>query len=413
MLGSNGRLSRTIVLFAAAGLALAGCGDSKKSVDTGGDATSTTAAAGTTTTAAEVVGAGGQCKGQTVALAFFGALTGDSANLGINERNGAKLAVQEFNKANADCQVQLQQFDSAGDPAQAPALAQKVVQNKDVVGVIGPAFSGESKVADPIFNEAVVPTITASATNPSLSTNGWKVFHRAVANDDFQGPAVAKYILNDVKAKKVAVIDDASEYGKGIGDVVRAKIKAGGGTVVVSEAIDPKATDFSSTVNKIKPSGATAVFFGGYYQAAGVLAKQLKDGGVTAAFVAPDGSRDEGFVTAAGAAAEGAILTAPAAPAETVPGGTKFVTDYKAAIGSDPGLYSVEAYDAANAFLAAIKAGNLTREKINTYLGSTLNYKGLSKTLAFDAKGEPKGQAIIWAYQVKGGKIVGLAPIKV
>jgi len=409
MLRSNGRLQRTIVLLAVGSLALAACGSSKKSVDTGGSVTSTTAAA--TTTTAEVVGAGGKCKGQTVALAFFGALTGDSANLGINERNGAKLAVKQFNAANADCQVQLKQFDSAGDPAQAPQLATAVVQDKDIVGVVGPAFSGESKVADPIFNEGVVPTITASATNPTLSEKGWKIFHRAVGNDNSQGPAAAKYILSTAKAKKIAVIDDASEYGKGIADIVRTKVKSGGGTVVVSEAIDPKGTDFSSTVNKIKPSGATAVFFGGYYQAAGVLAKQLKDAGVTAVFVAPDGSNDKGFVEAAGAAAEGAILLAPAAPIDKVTGGAKFQTDYKSEFSTDVGLYSVEAYDAANAFLVAIKAGSLTRETINTYLGTKLSYKGLSKTLAFDSKGEIKGLITIWAYKVEKGAINGLAPV--
>ncbi len=407
MLRTN-RLWRTLALLLVASLALAACGDSDDDVATDTDNTATTAAS--TTTVADVVGAGGTCNGQTIALAFFGALTGDSANLGINERNGAKLAVQQHNAKN-DCKVQLKQFDSQGDPAQAPALAQKVVQDKDLVGVMGPAYSGESKVANPIFNEAGIPTITASATNPGLSTNGWKVFHRAVGNDNSQGPAAAKYMTGTLKAKKIAVLDDSSEYGKGIADIVRTKVKAAGATVVVSEAIDPKGTDFSSTVNKIKPSGATVVFFGGYYQAAGILAKQLKDGGVTAAFVAPDGANDPGFVSAAGAAAEGAILLAPAAPIDKVEGGAKFQEDYKAEFKVDVGLYSVEAYDATNAFLAAINAGNLTREKINDYLGTKLSLKGLSKTLAFDSKGEIRGLVTIWAYKVEGGKIVGLAPI--
>src|SRR5581483_4687528 len=222
MLRTHARLGRALALVTIAALALAACGSSKKSVSSSGTTESTAAPSSSSTVPSAVV-SGGKCNGQTIALAFFGALTGDNRNLGINERDGAKVAVQQFNQANTSCQVELKQFDSAGDPAQAPALANAVVQDKDVVGVVGPAFSGESKAADPIFNEAGVPTITASATNPALSTNGWKVFHRAVANDDFQGPADAKYILNDLKAKKVAVIDDASEYGKGIADVVRTK----------------------------------------------------------------------------------------------------------------------------------------------------------------------------------------------
>jgi branched-chain amino acid transport system substrate-binding protein len=368
---------------------LGACSSSKKSVAAG-------AAGGTT------------CG--TLAMGFFGALTGDSANLGINEYNGMKLAIDQYNKTNPKCPVKDVKYDSQGDPAQAPALAQTAISDSTVVAIVGPAFSGESKAADPLFDQATLPTITASATNPTLSTNKWKIFHRAVGNDNAQGPAAASYITGDVKAKSVAVIDDASEYGKGIADIVRTKVKAAGATVV-SDSIDPKGTDFSSTVSKVKSSGATAVFFGGYYQAAGVLAKQLKDGGVSAQFVSDDGAEDKGFVTAAGAAAEGAIATAPAAPIEAVTGGAAFATAYKAAFNTDVGLYSVEAYDAANAFLDAIKAGNTTRAAINTYLGTTLNFKGLSKTLKFDATGELAGQVTVYAYQVKSGAFVGLKPL--
>jgi branched-chain amino acid transport system substrate-binding protein len=382
-------------LVVAAAVTLAACGSSKKNDVSTSNSNSKTG--------------GVTCSG--LAIGFFGALTGDSANLGINERNGAKLAIQQFNTANPNCQVQLKEFDSAGDPAQAPALAQKAVQDNAVVALVGPAFSGESKVADPIFDEAGLPLITASATNPSLSTHGWKVFHRAVGNDNSQGPAAAKYMIDTVKAKKIAVLDDASEYGKGIADIVRTKVKDGGATVADSESIDPKGTDFSSSVTKIKAAGADAVFFGGYYQAAGVLAKQLKDGGVNATFVAPDGSNDKGFVSAAGNAAEGAILLAPAAPIAQVQGGDKFQSDYKAAIGSDIGLYSVEAYDAANAELEAIKNGSTTRKAINDYLNTKLDYKGLSKTLKFDDKGELAGAVTIYAYQVKSGVITGLTAV--
>jgi branched-chain amino acid transport system substrate-binding protein len=367
------------------------------------------AACGSKSSSKNTSAASGGCSG--ISIGFFGALTGEAANLGINEANGTKLAIDQFNKKNASCQVGFEKLDSAGDPAQAPALAQKAVTNSKIVALVGPAFSGESKVADPIFNEAVLPTITASATNPSLSKNGWKIFHRAVGNDNAQGPAAAKYMTSNLNAKKLAILDDASEYGKGIADIVREKVKASGATITVSESIDPKGTDFSSTVNKIKSQGADAVFLGGYYQAGGVLAKQLKDAGVTATFVGPDGVNDKGFVTAAGAAAEGAILLAPAAPIEKVQGGAEFQTAYKAAFGQDVGLYSVEAYDAANAILEAIGKGNTTRAKINDYLNTTLSYQGLSKTLAFDSVGELKGQVTVYAYKVQSGTIVGLAPI--
>jgi branched-chain amino acid transport system substrate-binding protein len=383
-------LWRTGALALAAAVIVGACGSSKSNTAAGG-----------------VSGTGAKCSG--ISLGFFGALTGSSANLGINEKNGAKLAVDQFNTKNSGCQVGFKTYDSQGSADQAPALAQQAIQDSSLVGLIGPAFSGESKVADPIFNQAGLPTITASATNPSLSTYGWTIFHRAVGNDNAQGPAAANYITGTLKATKVAVIDDASEYGKGIADIVRTTVKASGATVVASESIDPNGTDFSSTVDKIKAGGATAVFFGGYYQAAGVLVKQMRDAGVTATFLGPDGTEDPGFVTAAGAsAAEGAILTAPAAPIDQVAGGAAFKAAYQTAFGQAVGLYSVEAYDAANAFLKAISLGKTTRSAINAYLNNGLDFQGLSKTLKFAANGELAGSVTIYAYTVKSGTIVGL-----
>ena len=383
---------RTLAVLAAAATSVAACSSSSSS------SKSSSAAGGTT--------GGGKCG--AIAIGFFGALTGDSANLGINEYNGMKLAISQFNKANPDCQVKETHYDSEGSPDKAPALAQQAINDKNTVALVGPAFSGESKAADPLFNEAGLPIITASATNPKLSTNGWKIFHRAVGNDAAQGPAAATYITKDLGAKKVAVLDDGSEYGKGLADIVRAKV-TGAGATVTSDQLDPKASDFSSSVNKIKGAGAEAVFFGGYYAAAGLLAKQLKDAGVTAKFIAPDGSDDPGFITAAGqAAAEGAVLTAPAAPIEKVTGGADFSAAYKAASGAEVGLYSVEAYDSANAILDAIKNGATTRSAINTYLGTKTDWKGLSKEMKFDSNGELAGTVTVYAYQVQGGKIVGL-----
>src|ERR1700709_2223369 len=143
-----------------------------------------------------------------------GASTGDAANLGQNIANGAKLAIDKYNEANASCKVTLVPFDSQGDPAQAPGLAKKAIDDKSVIGIVGPAFSGESKAADPLFNEAGLVTVTASATNPALADGGWKTFFRILGNDATQGPAAAKYIQSVLNAKKVVVVDDASEYGK-------------------------------------------------------------------------------------------------------------------------------------------------------------------------------------------------------
>lgn len=332
-------------------------------------------------------------------LAYFGALTGSSANLGVNIEQGAELAVIQYNQKNgADCVV-LKKFDSQGDPAVAPGVARQVVSDTKIIGIIGPPFSGESEAADPIFNDAGIPLITPSATRVSLASHNWKVFHRAVANDDAQGPAAANYIKNVLKAQKVFVADDQSAYGAGLADAVKSTL----GSLVVGTdktAADGKqpGNDFSGTVQRIVASGATAFFYGGYYQNAGLIRKQLTAAGWTGTQIGGDGVNDPGFAEAAGnAAAAGSIVTCPCSPASKA-GGT-FVADYKAKWGQDAGTYSDVAYDAANIFLQGIDAGNTTPDKLLTYVNG-VNYTGIANTYKFTSTGElDPAQIKVWSFK--------------
>jgi branched-chain amino acid transport system substrate-binding protein len=330
-------------------------------------------------------------------IAYFGALTGSSANLGVNIEQGAELAVVQYNQKNgADC-VTMKKFDSQGKPDVAPGLARQLVTDNKIIGIVGPPFSGESEAADPIFNDAGIPLITPSATRVSLSSHGWKVFHRAVANDGSQGPGAANYIKSVLKATKVFVADDQSAYGAGLADAVKSTL---GPLVVGTDKTDAdgKQTDFSATVQKIVSSGATAFFYGGYYQNAGLLRKQLTAAGWKGTLVAGDGTDDPGYATAAGNdAAAGTIVTCPCSPASKA-GGT-FVADYKAKWKVDAGTYSDVAYDATNIFLQGIDAGNLTPAKMNTYL-STVNYSGVANTYKFTSTGELDPSLIkVWAFK--------------
>ena len=373
---------RSLIKYSApvvvAALALSGCGTK------GGD----TASGGSTS--------GPKCDLQ---IGFFGALTGDAANLGINIKNGADLAVKQYNEKHKDCQVKLKQFDSQGSETQAPALAKTAIDDKTVIGIVGPAFSGESKAADPAFNEAGLTTITPSATNPALAKNGWKTFFRALGNDASQGPAAAKYIKEDLKATKVFVMDDASEYGKGLADIAKSDL---GPLVIGTDRVQQKQTDFSASVTKVKASGAQALFYGGYYAEAGLLVKQLKDAGWKGTMVVGDGVKDDGYIKAGGAAAEGTIMTCPCLPPDKA-GGT-FYTDYKKAFNADPATYGAEAYDAATILISAVKAGKTSREDVVAFT-KAYDQPGVTKQLKFDDKGEPTN-VTVWAYKVEGGKIV-------
>jgi branched-chain amino acid transport system substrate-binding protein len=355
-------------------------------------------------------GDGGQAAGGSVKLGFFGALTGPNAQLGINIKNGAKLAVDQYNQGSPSTKVELVDYDSQGDPAQAPQLAQKAATDK-VVGIIGPAFSGESRVANPVFEEAKIPNVTPSATGVDLAANGWKYWYRLLANDDAQAPADADYIAKKLGAKKAAVIDDASEYGKGLADGVREALKSNGVDVAVSGSINPKEQNYSSTVNAIQAGNVEAIFYGGYYAEAGRLLKQIRDAGLNTPFVSDDGSLDQKLVDTAGKqAAEGAVATCACLIASTAktPESDKFVQDYKAAFGVDPATYSAEGFDAANVLLEAVKAGKTSGEDINNHL-KTLTYKGITKEIKFGSNGEVEAGEM-YIYDFKAGAISLIGP---
>ena len=249
-----------------------------------------------------------------VSIAMAGALNGPDAALGINIKNGVQLAIDKHNAANPGCQIQLKPFDTEGDPQKATAIAPQIVDDQYTIGLVGPAFSGETKATGGVFNQAGLVAVTASATNPTLSENGWKTFFRGLANDAVQGPSVANYLKNGLEFEKICVIDDSTDYGLGLATAVRDTLGAtadSGCNISVKKGDK----DFSAAVTQVKGVSPDAVFYGGYYSEAAPLVQQLKDGGFEGTFVSADGTKDPQFVSQAGEAAKDAILSCPCGPA--------------------------------------------------------------------------------------------------
>jgi len=349
-------------------------------------------------------GGDAQGAGDTIRLGFMGDLTGESSGIVIPPRNGAKLAVQEYNATNPPKKVELIEYDSQGTADQAVPLIQKAIQQDRIIGLVGPAFSGESKAVGPILEQAKLPSISPSATNPGLAQNGWRYWHRIVANDNDQGPAIADFLIRTQRSTRAYVISDDQEYSVGLADAALRTFQTKGVTVE-RDQFAQTASDYSSTVAKVTAFRPDVVVYGGYYAQAGRLLKQLRDGGVTAAFAAGDGSRDPGLVSGAGAAAaEGAFLACPCnVPVSATGPLASFQQRYKAAFGIDASIYAAEGYDAATLFLNALKAGSTTSDAINTWLaGATLD--GMSKKIAFRQNGEPD-TSTVFISQVKNGTI--------
>jgi branched-chain amino acid transport system substrate-binding protein len=335
-------------------------------------------------------------------IAVIGPLSGASADLGTNIRSGAALAVEQYNGRHPDCPVTLQDFDSQSDPKQATALAQQIVADPQIMGVIGPAFSGESAAALPLFDQGLVTIISPSATRTNLSQRGWSTFHRLLGNDASQGPAAARYIDTVLRARKAFVIDDTGAYGRGLADEVAATLS---GRVVQRAAVPPRQVDFSSVVSQIRSAGADVVFYGGYYSSAGALLKAMRRAGLSATFVGGDGVKDPGFVRAAGVpAAEGAVITCACLPPERA--SRDFPVQYRAGLGKDAGTYSAEAYDAASIFLAGLEPGRTTRRDMEAFVDAYA-HDGVTGRLQFTPQGELVDSAIVvWAYRVADGTVV-------
>ena len=382
---------RALVAIAAIGLSLlAACGDDNKDTASQPGSVSSTAR-------------------PTVGVAFVGARTGDNANLGINIYNGALLAVDQANaKGDLPVTLALKPFDTQGDPAQAQTLKDQIVADSQIVGIVGPAFTGESNAANPTFDAAGLALVTPSASNPSLSTHGWKVFHRIIANDEVQSKEQANYLAKGLKAGSIAFIHDNSDYGKGLADLSRSATEAVSIKTDMFEAVDAKGTDYSVAVNKIKAAGSPVVFYGGYYNEFGRLVKQLRDAGVTATLISGDGSKDPGFVTSAGeAASEGALATCACADptVATDSAAMEFTAAYQAKFGSAPGTYSAEGFDAANLMIESIRKGGITRPAVLDYLNNKLGtFKGLTKDITFLENGEI-ATGSVYVYEYKGGKV--------
>ncbi|GAC69923.1 branched-chain amino acid ABC transporter substrate-binding protein [Gordonia soli] len=331
------------------------------------------------------------CPSTTIAMA--GALTGADAALGINIRNGAQLAVDQHNKANPDCQIVLKTFDTEGDPQKATQVAPQIVNDDSIIGLIGPAFSGETKATGGVFNQAGLVSTTASATNPALTDNGWRTFFRGLANDDVQGPAVANYLTGKLGKKKVCVIKDDTEYGAGLARAITAGLGPAADENCSGD-VKKGERDFSAVISKVTGEQPDAVFFAGYYSEGAPLAQQLKTAAPDVTFVSGDGTNDPQFTAQAGDSAKGAVLSCPCGPAKD-----QFKKDYEAAFKQAPGVYSVEAYDLATILMKGITDGQRTRPQLLEFVR---NYQGPG--LAREYQWTPKGEltsSLIWVYDVK------------
>ena len=351
--------------------------------------------------------------GAEVKIGHVGPLTGGIAHLGKDNENGAQLAIDEANAAKVkidgkDASFVLLKEDDQADPKTGTTVAQKLVDAK-VNGVVGHLNSGVTIPASAIYNQAGIPMITGSATNPQLTEQGFKGVFRVVGRDDQQGPAIASYLAATKKPKVVAVIDDATAYGAGIADEVEKTLKAAKVKVLPREKGTDKTTDWKAVLTKLKGRKPDAVFYGGMDATGGPLLKQGRELGIKAVFSFGDGACTDKMTELAGAAAEGLLCSQAGIPPQAAD--PKFLEAYKKKFGVDPILYAPFTYDAANLLIEAMKKADSADPAKYLPELAKISYKGATGQISFDSKGDRK-DAEMTIFTMTGGKLAPVAIIK-
>jgi branched-chain amino acid transport system substrate-binding protein len=349
----------------------------------------------------------------SVKIGHVGPLTGGIAHLGKDNENGARLAIEQANAKGTTIdgkkiRFELMAEDDEEKPDKGPVIAQKFVDAK-VAGVVGHLNSGVTIPASAVYNQAGIPMISGSATNPKLTEQGFKVTFRTVGRDDQQGPAIASYLATEFKPKTVAVVDDATAYGEGLANEVEKTLKTMGIKVLAREKGTKDSKDWKAVLTKIKGRKADAVFYGGMDATGGPLMKQGRELGIKAVFAFGDGACTEKMKELAGDAAEGLICSQAGIPVQAA--SKDFLAAYKAKFNTDPILYSPFTYDAANLLLEAMKKANSFDPAKYLPELAKISYSGATGKIEFDERGDRK-DAEMTIFTMKAGKIEPIAVIK-
>jgi branched-chain amino acid transport system substrate-binding protein len=353
-----------------------------------------------------------------VKIGHVAATSGPIAHLGKDNENGARMAVDELNAKGVviggkKYRIVLQAEDDAADPKQATAAAQKLV-DAGVKGVIGHETSGTSSPASRIYYDAGIPQISPSASNPQYTRQRYNTTFRNVANDEQLGAALARFALGTVKAKRIAVIDDRTAYGKGLVDEFSKNVKRAGGAIVSTQFTNDKATDFSAILTAVKASRPDMIFFGGMDAVAGPMLRQMKQLGIPIRFMGGDGMCSDSVPRLAGdAMSDGQVICAEAGGVEPSQekGMADFRVAYKKRYGIEVQTYAPYTYDALMTMVAAMrKAGSPEPARYLPELAK-ITYKGVTGNIAFDARGDVR-DGVLTIYTFKNARREKLAVVK-
>jgi len=333
----------------------------------------------------------------TIKLAVQGPLSGEQAAFGESLKLGAQIAVEESTKAFKALGYDLVfvPFDDQAKPEVGVANARNIVADPDVLVLVGHFNSGVALPASEVYKDAMLAMISPANTATEITDRGYPNVNRVCGRDDVQGPVGARFVAQDLKLKSVYIIQDKTLYGQGVADKFRSEASKLGLKVLGYDGTEERA-NFAPVIIPMKVKNPDLVYFGGIYNQGGLLLKQMREKGVKAKFMGPDGLDSEELVKIAGSAILGSYYTSVAPPRDTSPETADFAKKFKQRFGKDVESFGIYGYDAALVGIKAIEQTLQTnggkkpsRAEVAAAIRKLKNFKGVTGAISFDNKGDP------------------------
>jgi len=322
-----------------------------------------------------------------VRIGVFMSLTGSTANFGISSTNGIKMAADEVNATGGinGKPIEVLVQDDRSDASEAATIVTKFVTQDQVHAILGEVASSRSIAAAPIAQNAKIPMLTPSSTNPEVTKKGDFIF-RSCFIDPVQGAAIAQFAAKTLGAKSAAImVDRKNDYSTGLEKVINATFTRLGGKIVATQSYQEGDQDFNAQLTSLKGSNPQVIFIPGYYNDVGLIAKQARDKGITVPLLGGDGWDSTQLYAIGGSALNGCFFSNHYSPYDTDPKVQKFVNDYKARYNTLPDALAATAYDAAKIMFDAIKRSpSLDGPAIRDALAATKDFPGVTGTVTFN-----------------------------
>lgn len=366
-----------------------------------------------------LLGAGQVLAQDTVKIGGNFELTGDAAAYGTPMSEAAKLAVKEVNENGGVLggEVEYVEYDNTSDLTEAASVAQRLA-SEDVVGIVGPATTGDSNAQIPVIQEAAVPAILPAATGNgmTLDDNGdvFEYLFRVAFEDAFQGRAAATYVTETLGAQTAALfVDQSTDYATGLEQAFTEEFEALGGQVVTTESFQSGDTDFTASLTSLLSQEFDVLYVPGYYTEVGLLIKQARELGITQPIVGGDGLGNQTLVDLAGASnVNDVYYTAHYSPLSDDEDLQDFLTKFEEEYGKQADQFAVLSYDATMLLLDAVgRAGSADRQAITDALAATETFDGLTGTFSIDEDHNPVKEVLM--LQLTNGEVANVEAVNV